>query len=129
MRLEVCAGGGGQALGLGQAGIEHAGLIELEKNACETLRLNRPGWNVIQGDLDHLSGTRFRGVDIISGGLPCPPFSVAGKQLGRHDERNLFPAMIRLVDEIRPRAVTIENVRGILEVVFEDYRQYHCCPN
>lgn len=52
---------------------------------------------------------------MISGGLPCPPFSVAGKQLGKRDERNLFPAMIRLVDEIRPRAVMIENVRGFLD--------------
>jgi DNA (cytosine-5)-methyltransferase 1 len=109
---------------LEQAGIEHVGLIELEKTACETLRLNRPDWNVIQTDLNHLSGSTFRGVDVISGGLPCPPFSVAGKQLGRQDERNLFPAMIRLADEIRPRAVMIENVRGILEGVFEDYRQY-----
>ncbi len=122
--LEVCAGGGGQALGLEQAGIEHVGLIELEKTACETLRLNRPDWNVIQTDLNQFDGSAFRGIDVISGGLPCPPFSVAGKQLGRQDERNLFPAMIRLVDEIRPRAVMIENVRGILEAVFEDYRQY-----
>src|SRR6266480_3001275 len=91
--LEVCAGGGGQALGLEQAGIEHVGLIELEKTACETLRLNRPDWNVVQTDLNHLDGSAFRGVDVISGGLPCPPFSVAGKQLGRQDERNLFPAM------------------------------------
>ena len=122
--LEVCAGGGGQALGLEQAGIEHVGLIELEKTACDTLRLNRPDWNVIQADLNHLDGSAFRGIDLISGGLPCPPFSVAGKQLGKRDERNLFPAMIRLVDEIRPRAVMIENVRGILEAVFKDYRQY-----
>ncbi len=61
---------------------------------------------------------------MISGGLPCPPFSVAGKQLGKRDERNLFPAMIRLVDEVRPRAVMIENVRGFLDAVFQDYRGY-----
>jgi site-specific DNA-cytosine methylase len=71
--------------------------------------------NVIQQDLNTFSATSFRGVDIISGGLPCPPFSVAGKQLGTKDERNLFPVMIRLVDEIRPRAVLIENVRGTLD--------------
>ncbi|MCX7602677.1 MAG: DNA cytosine methyltransferase, partial [Bryobacteraceae bacterium] len=120
--LELCAGAGGQALGLEQAGIEHAGLVEIDANACSTLRLNRPHWNVIQHDLNTFDGTRFKGVDIISGGLPCPPFSVAGKKLGKDDERNLFPALIRLVDQVRPRAVMIENVRGFLDAVFEDYR-------
>jgi DNA (cytosine-5)-methyltransferase 1 len=117
-------GAGGQALGYEQAGIDHAALVELDRHACATLRLNRPEWKVIEQDLNRFSGSAFKGVDIISGGLPCPPFSIAGKQLGAKDERNLFPAMIRLVDEIRPRAVMIENVRGILDAVFEDYRQY-----
>jgi len=122
--LELCAGAGGQALGYEQAGYEHVGLIELNKHACATLRLNRPHWNVLQGDLVEFDGSGFRGVDLITGGLPYPPFSVAGKQLGKHDERNLFPSAIRLVDEIRPRAVMLENVRGILDAVFEDYRDY-----
>ncbi len=122
--LELCAGAGGEALGLEQAGIGHAALVEVDKNACGTLRMNRPQWNVIEQDLNEFDGSAFQGVDIISGGLPCPPFSIAGKQLGKHDERNLFPAMIRLVDQIRPRAVMIENVRGILEAIFHDYRQY-----
>jgi DNA (cytosine-5)-methyltransferase 1 len=122
--LEVCAGAGGQALGIEQAGIHHAALVELDPHACATLRLNRPSWNVIEQDLNCFDGRPFKGVDVVSGGLPCPPFSVAGKQLGSSDERNLFPAMIRLVDEIRPKAVMIENVRGILEAVFQDYRQH-----
>ena len=122
--LELCAGGGGQALGYDQAGIGHAGLVELDAHACATLRLNRPKWNVIQQDLNQFDGSSFNGVEIISGGLPCPPFSIAGKQLGKKDERNLFPAMIRLVDQIRPKAVMIENVRGILDAVFGDYRGY-----
>jgi len=122
--LELCAGAGGQALGYEQAGIDHAGLVELDKSACATLRLNRPNWNVIEHDLNTFDGSEFKGVDIISGGLPCPPFSVAGKQLGTKDERNLFPPMIRLVDQIRPKAVMIENVRGILDAVFIDYRLY-----
>jgi DNA (cytosine-5)-methyltransferase 1 len=122
--LELCAGAGGQALGCEQAGIDHAALVELDKHACATLRLNRPGWVVIEQDLNQFSGLAFRGVDIVSGGLPCPPFSIAGKQLGTRDERNLFPAMIRLVDEIRPRAVMIENVRGILDAAFVDYRHF-----
>jgi DNA (cytosine-5)-methyltransferase 1 len=122
--LELCAGAGGQALGYDQAGIDHAGLVELDKSACATLRLNRPNWKVIEQDLNTFDGSGFKGVDIISGGLPCPPFSVAGKQLGTKDERNLFPAMIRLVDQIHPKAVMIENVRGILDAVFIDYRLY-----
>lgn len=100
--LEVCAGAGGQALGYDQAGFDHAGLVEIDKRACETLRLNRPGWNVPMRDLNTFDGSGFKGVDLVTGGLPCPPFSVAGKQLGTLDERNLFPAAIRLVDEIRP---------------------------
>lgn len=120
--LELCAGAGGQALGFERAGIKHAGLVELDPYACETLRLNRPAWNVIEGDLAKFSGAAFKGIEILSGGLPCPPFSVAGKQLGHRDERNLFPSMIRLVDQIRPKAVFIENVRGILDAVFDDYR-------
>lgn len=127
--LELCAGGGGQAFGYEQAGIDHAGLIELDRHACATLRLNRPDWKVIEHDLTKDDGAKFnpadfKGVDIISGGLPCPPFSVAGKQLGKKDERNLFPAMIQLVDQIRPKAVMIENVRGIYEAIFRDYRLY-----
>jgi DNA (cytosine-5)-methyltransferase 1 len=121
--LELCAGGGGQSLGFEQAGIEHVALVEIDKNACATLRLNRPQWKVVEQDLNDFDGATFKGVDIISAGLPCPPFSVAGKQLGHRDERNLFPPMIRLVDQIRPRAVLIENVRGILDAVFEDYRE------
>src|SRR6266566_1334411 len=111
--LELCAGGGGQALGLEQAGIEHVALVEFDRHACQTLRQNRPKWNVICTDIRAFDASPFRGVDIVSGGLPCPPFSVAGKQLGTKDERNLFPAAIRIVAEARPRAVMIENVRGI----------------
>src|SRR5687768_7306324 len=103
--LELCAGAGCQALGVEQAGISHAGLREIDKNACATLRANRPIWNVIEEDINEFDGTSFKGVDMISAGLPCPPFSVAGKQLGNADQRNLFPAMLRLVDQVRPRAV------------------------
>ncbi len=122
--LELCAGGGGQALGLEQAGIEHVALIEFDRHACETLRQNRPEWNVIQADIRKFDASAFRGVDIVSGGLPCPPFSIAGKQLGTKDDRNLFPAAIRIIAETRPKAVMIENVRGILDAVFDDYRNH-----
>lgn len=120
--IEFCAGAGGQALGLEQAGFDHAALVEIEPDFCKTLRLNRPQWDVRCADMNAFDGRSFAGVDLMAGGLPCPPFSVAGKQLGDLDERNLFPAAIRLIDEIKPKAVMIENVRGFLSPVFEEYR-------
>lgn len=120
--IEFCAGAGGQALGLEMAGFRHSALVEIDADCAATLRLNRPQWNVINADMNGFDGRPFKGCDLLTGGLPCPPFSVAGKQLGERDERNLFPAALRLIDEIRPKAVMIENVRGFLSAVFEDYR-------
>ena len=74
--VELCAGAGGQALGFEKAGIDHTCLVEIDKYACQTLRLNRPAWNVQEQDLNQFNGTPFKGVEIISGGLPCPPFSI-----------------------------------------------------
>jgi DNA (cytosine-5)-methyltransferase 1 len=122
--IELCAGAGGQALGLERAGFGHEALVEIDKDACATLRLNRPQWNVFEGDMRTFDPRPFKGVDLVAGGLPCPPFSVAGKQLGEQDERNLFPAALDIIDEIRPGAVLIENVRGFLDAVFEDYRSH-----
>src|SRR5437870_10588091 len=84
--LEICAGAGGQALGLEMAGFRHVGLVELDGHACLTLRTNRPAWAVLQRDVREVNGTHFRGIDLLAGGVPCPPFSLAGKQLGRDDE-------------------------------------------
>ena len=98
--------------------------MEIDKDCCATLRANRPAWNVSECDLKTFDGKPYRGVDLVAGGLPCPPFSVAGKQLGHSDERNLFPAAIRIVAECQPRAVMIENVRGLLDAVFDDYRNH-----
>lgn len=120
--VEICAGGGGQALGLEMAGFHHLALVEIDHHACETLKTNRPEWNVIEGDLSQFNGSQFRGVDLLAGGVPCPPFSKAGKQLGESDERNLFPQALRLVDECRPRAIMLENVRGLLDAEFQEYR-------
>lgn len=122
--IEFCAGAGGQALGLEQAGFRHAALVEIDADCVRTLQLNRPFWNVRQADMNAFDGTPFKGVDVFAAGLPCPPFSLAGKQLGENDERNLFPAALRLIDEIRPKAIMIENVRGFLSAVFDDYRKH-----
>jgi len=120
--LELCAGAGGQAIGLEAAGFETVGAVEIDSTACATLRANRPGWNVIEDDIRHVDGKDFRGVDLISGGVPCPPFSIAGRQLGEADERDLFPEALRLVEEVKPAAVMIENVPGLASNKFTAYR-------
>lgn len=122
--VEICAGAGGQALGLAMAGFVHVALVEYEQEYCNILKLNRPEWNVICADVHDFDGRPYRGVDLLAGGVPCPPFSIAGKQLGKDDERDLFPEAIRLIREIRPRAVMLENVRGFLDSGFDEYREH-----
>jgi DNA (cytosine-5)-methyltransferase 1 len=121
--LEICAGAGGQALGLERAGFAHTGLVEIDINACATLVENRPHWNVVQGDLKKFSGKKYVGVDLLAGGVPCPPFSVAGHQLGADDERDLFPEALRLTKVIRPKAIMLENVKGLFNPSFKSYRE------
>lgn len=120
--IEFCAGAGGQALGLEQAGFQHRALVEIEPDFARTLRLNRSTWDVRNCDMNGFDGRPFNGMALFAAGLPCPPFSTAGKQLGERDERNLFPAAFRLIDEIRPQAIMIENVRGFLAPNFDAYR-------
>lgn len=121
--LEICAGAGGQSLGLELAGFGHELAVEIEPEPCETLRANRPGWNVHEGDVREIDGTDYRGIDLLAGGVPCPPFSIAGKQLGEDDERDLFPEALRLVEEAQPKAVLLENVRGLSTGKFQTYRR------
>ena len=121
--IEICAGAGGQALGLEQAGFAHLALIEIDTDACRTLRKNRPSWGIFEGDVKSFSAKAYAGkVDLLAGGVPCPPFSVAGKQLGDGDERDLFPEAVRLVRECNPRAIMLENVRGLFDPKFQEYR-------
>ena len=100
--VEVCAGAGGQALGLELAGFEHLALVEIESWAVKTLRHNRPEWNIIEGDLNEWEPSEklYNNVDLFAGGVPCPPFSVAGKQLGKEDERDLFSRALELIEQI-----------------------------
>ena len=125
--VEICAGAGGQALGLAMAGFVHVALVEYEEEYCKVLKDNRPEWNVICKDVHDFDGIPYAGVDLLAGGVPCPPFSVAGKRLGKDDERDLFPEAIRLVKEIHPRAVMLENVRGFLDPGFDEYRNDIFC--
>jgi DNA (cytosine-5)-methyltransferase 1 len=134
--IEICAGAGGQASGLEAAGFEHLALVENDPWACDTLRRNRPEWLVFgphvgdsasrrqgKGDVRQFDATGWRGkVDLLAGGPPCPPFSRAGRQLGEDDERDLFPAALRLVEECQPRAIMLENVPGMMDAKFADYR-------
>lgn len=122
--VEICTGAGGQALGLETARFHHLACVEVDPKACVTLRINRPEWNIVEQDLNEWSGAKFAGrVDLFAGGVPCPPFSKAGKQLGEADERNLFPRALDLIEQIDPRAVMIENVRGLLDPVFREFRE------
>ncbi len=121
--IEICAGGGGQALGLEAAGFESRALVEIDAPSCATLRLNRPQWNVVEGDVRDFSAKKFQGIDLLAGGVPCPPFSIAGKQLGEADEQDLFPEALRLAEECQPRVIMLENVRGFLSSTFAHYRQ------
>jgi DNA (cytosine-5)-methyltransferase 1 len=125
--VEICAGAGGQALGLELAGFEHELAVELDANACATLRHNRPQWKVAQGDVasdDVWQPENYAGIDLLAGGVPCPPFTIAGKQLGATDERDLFAWAIELCGTMRPRALLLENVRGLSLPRFSAYRQH-----
>ena len=125
--VEICAGAGGQAIGLERAGFEHALAVELDAAACATLRANRPGWKVAEGDVADQALWRprdYRGVALLACGVPCPPFTVAGRQLGAADERDLFAWAVELCGIIRPRALLLENVRGLSTSRFSAYRQH-----
>lgn len=120
--LEICAGAGGQAFGLERAGFEHQALVEIDAAACQTLRHNRPSWNIVERDVREINGLDYRGIDLLAGGVPCPPFSIAGKQLGGEDDRDLFPTAIDLVAQTQPKAVILENVPGLAKARFAEYR-------
>ncbi|MFF5675778.1 DNA cytosine methyltransferase [Streptomyces hygroscopicus] len=133
--VEICAGAGGQAVGLHKAGFRHLALIEIDEHACATLESNvagNPEWGgckVLKRDLKEFEvdelGLEPGELDLLAGGVPCPPFSAAGKQLGQDDERDLFPTMLNMVEALQPKAVMIENVRGLLEPPekFSRYRE------
>lgn len=114
--LELFAGAGGLALGLEKAGFECILLNEIDKDACNTLRANRPNWNVAEGDVSLLDFMPYRGkVDVVTGGFPCQAFSYAGKKLGFDDVRGtLFYQFARAVKETQPLIAVGENVRGLI---------------
>lgn len=131
--IEMCAGAGGQALGLHNAGFEHTVLIEIDKHACQTLRHNNEllalGWGeILEEDLNEFAkfkASSYAGkITLVAGGVPCPPFSKAGKQLGKNDERDLFPTALSIVRKVQPQAVLLENVAGLMDAQFAEYRKF-----
>jgi DNA (cytosine-5)-methyltransferase 1 len=114
--LELFAGAGGLGIGLEKAGLKCQALNEIDKWACQTLRTNRPHWNVLEGDVRNFSFTEYRGkINVVTGGFPCQAFSYAGKKLGLEDARGtLFYEFARVVNEVQPDICIGENVRGLM---------------
>ena len=115
--MELFAGAGGLAIGLERAGLQSILLNEIDPHACDTLRTNRPAWNVVQGDIAQIDFSPYReSIDILTGGFPCQAFSYAGKKLGFEDVRGtLFFEFARAVHETHPKVIMAENVRGLLK--------------
>ncbi len=138
--LELFAGGGGMALGLHAAGFEHEALVEFEPKACDTLLHNATAWQRRNGsvppwkpgavrfgdvrEFDVSSALCGGPIDLVAGGPPCQPFSLGGVHAGMADSRNMFPAALELVRELRPSLVLFENVAGLLRASFLPYFEY-----
>jgi DNA (cytosine-5)-methyltransferase 1 len=131
--VELFAGAGGLAIGMSNAGFEHAAVIEWDHDACETFRENQrhhmhsvDQWPLHEADVRQFDYSNINGGDVmvVSGGPPCQPFSLGGKHRGYSDERDMFPEAVRAVRELRPRAFIIENVKGLLRETFTDYFEY-----
>ena len=131
--LELFAGAGGLAMGVAQAGFEHLGIVEYDQWCCETINQNRlrgarpiADWPAVcPADIRDVRFDRLpTDIDLVSGGPPCQPFSLGGKHRGHADDRNLFPDFVRAVRVLRPRAVIVENVKGLLRKSFDPYFKY-----
>lgn len=129
--VELFAGAGGLAMGMGNAGFDHAAVLEWDHDACETLRINqRHGvaavdhWPIHETDARTFDYSSLRNIQVVSGGPPCQPFSLGGKHKGNQDRRDMFPEAVRAVRELRPKAFIFENVKGLLRQSFATYLQY-----
>lgn len=131
--IELFTGAGGLALGVHQAGFHHAAVVEYNRNACDTLRLNSQrapvtgvAWPVTEADVRAVSYTPYAPLplDLLAGGAPCQPFSLGGKHRGSADTRNMFPEVFRAVRALWPRAILLENVRGLTRTSFRAYFDY-----
>lgn len=130
--VELFTGAGGLALGIESAGFRHDTVVERDKYCCDTIRENQSrgfaplsGWRLFPGDVRDFDFTAIApDVDLLAGGPPCQPFSIGGKHAGHHDRRDMFPEMVRAVRELRPRAILVENVKGLTRKAFANYFSY-----
>ncbi len=130
--VELFAGAGGLAIGMANAGFEHAAVIEWNPDACETFRENQrrhihglDQWPVHQADVRKFDYASLnRDIVVVSGGPPCQPFSLGGKHKGYLDERDMFPEAVRAVRELQPKAFIFENVKGLMRDSFATYFEY-----
>ena len=130
--VELFAGAGGLAMGMGRAGFNHAAVVEWDHDSCETFRHNQRNhahdveqWPLFEGDARTFDyGTITGDVMVVSGGPPCQPFSMGGKHRGNMDERDMFPEAVRAVRELQPKAFIFENVKGLLRQTFASYFDY-----
>lgn len=129
--LELCVGAGGLALAASRAGFDEITAVDVHAPTCETLRKNKAAgvkhvkdWTITESDIRNIDFETYEGIDLLSGGPPCQPFSLAGKRHGRNDERDMFPDFIRAVRVVRPMAFIIENVKGLLCRATLPYFQY-----
>jgi DNA (cytosine-5)-methyltransferase 1 len=133
--VELFAGVGGLALGVSNAGFKHQAVIEIDADACDTIRENQrlnvaalkqlKRWPLHQSDIRQFDfGSIGEGVDLLAAGVPCQPWSLGGKHRGYEDERNLFPDAVAAIRKLRPKAVLIENVKGLLRQSFAKYFEY-----
>jgi DNA (cytosine-5)-methyltransferase 1 len=127
--IELFAGAGGLALGVSQAGFTHDAVVERDRDACGTIRANNErgviDWPLFEADARSFVYTDYReDVDLLAGGPPCQPFSIGGKHKGFDDSRNMFPEAIRAVRDLKPKAILLENVKGLLRQSFAKYFEY-----
>ena len=130
--VELFAGAGGLALGVSRAGFRHLAVVERDRDACETVRANQGrrvphlvDWPLREGDVAQFDYSEFgEDIDLLSGGPPCQPFSLGGKHRGKEDARNMFPEVVRAVQHLKPKAILVENVRGLVRQSFMAYFEY-----
>ena len=129
--VELFAGAGGLALGVGRAGFEPAAVVEWNRYCCDTIRENQAlghepvrDWPLVQGDVRAFDYAGLDGIDLVTGGPPCQPFSMGGKHRAHEDARDMFPEAVRAVRTLRPKAFVFENVKGLTRAAFANYFEY-----
>jgi len=129
--VELFAGAGGLALGTALAGFSHKAVVEIDHDACNTIRANQErglkpvcDWPLFEADVTKFPFEMFGSVDLLAAGVPCQPWSMGGKHKGMEDARNMFPEMLTAVRTMKPKAILIENVKGLLRQSFANYFQY-----